>query len=113
MIGTLSEVRELARGADRTYDPLYNHCDAKAEARVQDTPEGLLLLGTHYFAPDGTEGTGEYADDLLVTPEEGGWWLRYRDPEGLPPGEGLWGREWLDGGHYTDWSDLVGFAYSL
>lgn len=108
---TIAETRELCRGSD-TCDPLHGD-GPEAEAQVIETPEGLLLLGTHYYAPDGTEGSGEYADDLLITPEGEGWRLRWRDPEGLPESVVGWGREWVDGGHHDDWRALVLVAYSL
>lgn len=109
---TLEETRELARGSD-SCDPLYASGNPAAEVRVTEVNGSLLLTGTHYYRPDGTEASGEYADDLLITPEDEGWHLYYRDPEGLPTDHKMWGREWVDGGYHAEWDSLVDVAYSL
>lgn len=101
---TLTETLALCHGSD-SCDPLFDTSNPRALERISETPDGLLLLGID-------EGT-EFENDLLITPVDGGWTLRWRDPV-LTQSEPVYGREWLGSSRvFTDWSDLVSVAYCL
>lgn len=83
---------ESARAA--MYDPLYDK--ATGEHRVK------VGMSTVYLG--GYDDETGYADDLLIVVLDDAWVLCWREPGTIP---------WRGGRLYSEWSDLVGQAYSL
>lgn len=68
------------------------------------TPQGLYIHGNN--------GPVEFASDLLIKIEEGGFWCYMRDPPGTTEEDRFHGPEWAEESWFREYDDLVSWAYS-